>query len=395
MRKIIKYGYLVMVHSLFYLVTGLFPKNKKLWVFGCWEGKIYADNAKYLFEWVNENREDIIPVWITKNQDVYKILEEKGYRVAKAGTLRSFFYLAKAAVVIETEGNADIGGFRPGRCRVVQLWHGVAPKEMKWVKQYGGFQTFLKKIVFDDHQKSYWMVSSERNKEDFQRFFGVDDDHIFITGYSRNDSLLNSSMKSNVIQLLEMNYPECKKIIYMPTHRNFGLDDEKFSLNKMKKVNRFLHINNYVLVFKPHFHELKKYLEIESELTNIVLAKDQGLYADVYSYLGGFDLLICDYSSVIYDYLCTKKPIVLFPYDIDSYKKNVGLFDCYESMPCGPFCYSWDEVLNEIRDIFKEDNWFERRERNRVTFHPHIDGKNSKRICDAINEILTRRGGRY
>ena len=34
-------------------VAGIIPKKKNLWLFGAWEGQLYADNAKYMFEYVN------------------------------------------------------------------------------------------------------------------------------------------------------------------------------------------------------------------------------------------------------------------------------------------------------------------------------------------------------
>ena len=37
----------------------LFPRQEELWVFGAWKGKLYADNAKYMFEYVNREHPQI------------------------------------------------------------------------------------------------------------------------------------------------------------------------------------------------------------------------------------------------------------------------------------------------------------------------------------------------
>ena len=386
--KIIKYMYLILLHGLFYIITWLTPKKKNLWLFGCWEGKIYADNSKYLFEWVNKNKPTIMPVWITGNDEAYNEVKSAGFRVEKVGTIKAFVLLARASIIVETEGNSDIGGYRPGRCKIVQLWHGVAPKKMNYRRKYGKIATVLRNLVFDYHEKSYWMVSSEQNKITMRDFFGMDDDHVFVTGYARNDNLLLGQEKSPVCRLLDEKYPGYKKIIYMPTHRNFGEGGKKaFSVEELRSVNQYLREHDYVMVFKPHLHELKNYLNLENELSNIVFAKDQKLFSDVYSYINAFDLLICDYSSIEYDFLCTKKPIVLFPYDIDSFRISDGLFDYYENVPCGPFCYSWDEVLDACTELLTDDNWAEKREKCRNIFHPFDDGKNCERIFNAIIKI--------
>lgn len=107
----------------------------------------------------------------------------------------------------------------------------------------------------------------------------------------------------------------------------------------------------------------------------------------MYSYINAFDLLICDYSSIEYDFLCTKKPIVLFPYDIDTFRISDGLFDYFENVPCGPFCYNWNEVMGACTELLQKDTWFEKREKCRLLFHPFDDGKNRERIFDAINII--------
>lgn len=386
--KTAKYIWLVFLHGLFYIVTLIIPKDKYLWVFGCWEGKIYADNSKYLFEWVNDNKPMITAVWLTGNQGAFNEVKTSGYRVEKFGTIKAFLILARAAIIIETEGNSDIGGYRPGRCKVVQLWHGVAPKKMNYRKKYGKISTALRNLVFDYHEKSYWMVSSEQNKITMKDLFNMKDDHVFVTGYARNDNLLLEQENSPVSKFLDEKYRGCKRIIYMPTHRNFGEGGQRaFSDDELLSVNKYLRDHNYVMVFKPHLHELKNYLDMEAALSNIVLAKDQKLFSDVYSYINAFDLLICDYSSIEYDFLCTRKPIVLFPYDIDTFRISDGLFDYFENVPCGPFCYNWNEVMTACIELLQNDTWGEKREKCRLLFHPFDDGKNRERIFDAISSI--------
>ena len=39
-----------------YAISCLIPKSKNLWIFGAWRGQLYADNSKYLFEYVAENK---------------------------------------------------------------------------------------------------------------------------------------------------------------------------------------------------------------------------------------------------------------------------------------------------------------------------------------------------
>lgn len=388
MKKLLKYGWLLFAHMLYEIITSIVPKNKNLWIFGSWEGKLYADNAKYLYEWVVKQHPEVNAVWLTTEDSVYSKLKEKGYSVYLASTLKAKMLLARAAVVVETEGNADIGGYRPGRTKIIQLWHGVGPKNTLWEKHYSKFSILCQHIIFDHREKSYWMLSSETNKFTIQKLYHVPNDHCVITGYPRCDILVERKVESNVIDELETAYPCHKKLMYMPTHRNFGKSQGlNFSREDLVRVNDFLKENRYVLVFKPHMHEMNYYSEYEAELSNIVIAKDTK-YSDVYSYISGMDLLICDYSSIIYDFLCIKKPIVLFNFDMDEYEKSVGLLDFYYNTPCGPFCRSWDDVLNNCKRLLENDTWEEKREKCRILMHPQEDGNNCKRVYEAIREIV-------
>ena len=51
-------------------ITGLIPKKKNLWLFGAWQARLYADNSKYLFEYINSNHQEINAVWLTREKSV-------------------------------------------------------------------------------------------------------------------------------------------------------------------------------------------------------------------------------------------------------------------------------------------------------------------------------------
>lgn len=388
--KIIRYIGFTLKQAFFYLLSMLIPKEPNLWVFGAWQGKIYADNSKYLFEYVNMHQKQIHCVWITKNKNVCKSIAKKGMNAYCLPSLKAYFTLLRATVVIQTEGNRDIGGFRLCRTKVIQLWHGVAPKKVNWNSQRSMVKKHYDSHFIDNHGSSYWMASSKQNKKTLHELFGADLNRTFVTGYPRNDIFARKDEKSFLYQALDEKYPDSLKIIYMPTHRNFGLEGRAFSECDLLKLDSRLQENNYVMVFKPHFHELLNYLNIEDKFTNIVLAKEENMYCDVYSYIKDFDLLISDYSSIVYDFLCTHKPIVLFPYDLERFKNtDAGLFDYYESIPAGPFCFSWDDVMDKVEKLFTDDTeWIIKREKCRNTFHPFADGKNRERVYDTIMDIL-------
>lgn len=384
----IKYIFIIIKQILFYVCSALVPKQQNLWIFGAWQGKIYGDNSKSLFEYVNQNYKEIECVWLTHNENVLRSLKEKNYKAEKIHSLKGYLLLLRARVVVQTEGNVDVGGFILCRTKIIQLWHGVAPKKANWDARRNKLQKLYSKLFDNDYSHSYWMVSSEHNKGTMMNVFGARAEKSFVTGYPRNDTFVKPLENPRVLESLETKYPNSKKIIYMPTHRNFGTKAPFITCESLIEVDKKLKKENIVMVFKPHFHELKHYENIESELTNIVFAKD-AIYSDVYSYVSGFDLLISDYSSIIYDFLCAKKPIVLFPYDLDDFNDtDAGLFDYFYDVPAGPFCYTWDEVITSVVELLENDTWNDKRDVCRKMFHPFDDGRNSERVYQTIQKIL-------
>ena len=68
------------------------------------------------------------------------------------------------------------------------------------------------------------------------------------------------------------------------------------------------------------------------------------------------DILISDYSSIVFDYSILEKPIFLYTYDLSMYQKERGLYlDVEKDIPI-KVCKNEIELLNSICeiDLFKE-----------------------------------------
>ena len=381
-------------HSSFLVFTSLFPKKKDLWIFGAWEGKNYTDNTKFLYEYLKDKHPEKTYVWETKNIDVFNDLKERHDNVVMFGTLQWFKTMTRAAAAFETEGDTDIGGFRPGRCKIIQLWHGYGGKDCKWYKKDNTLVSIVKSIIFDDRKHACWMVPSEYAIESLKRNFDVEKKQCYLTGSPRNDYIKNPR-DSKILTNLKEKYPNCKKIIaYMPTHRNFGRREEVTITDaNFSSINDFCMSHHYLFFFKPHFHEMKFYRENNLSFSNIEIADTESCpeYADLYSYLGHFDMLISDYSSVIYDFLCTEKPVILFPYDLEEYKKTDGVPKAYLDDPCGPMCFTWQEVFDCILRMDESDEWKGARERNRQMIHLYNDGRNCERVYSTVLQLINEK----
>lgn len=380
----------------FKIMLLIIPKRKNLWVFGAWQGKLYADNSKYLFEYINQECPSIHAVWIAGEKSVVEQVRAAGYCSYHRFSLLGMISWLCAAVCFETEGNQDIVPVvGTGKQRVIQLWHGMGIKavglESGWYKDQPEEEAKAQKRIFEKvYSRWYWFCASEEAKSKYSRSFAVQEEQFIITGQPKDDSFVTIKYNETITSIRNQ-FPECRIAVYLPTHRNFGkvskISDE-MSVEKLKIVNEKLKENNIVMIFKPHFHEFKKYEGYETSFSNIIFAIDKQKYGDVYEFLPACDCLITDYSGIMFGYLASNKPIIYFAYDYEEYlKEDAGLCYNYEDILYGPLCKTWEEVIEQVSVIQSED-YSDLREKQKMRFCPYDDGRCCERVYRQVLQLL-------
>ena len=90
------------------------------------------------------------------------------------------------------------------------------------------------------------------------------------------------------------------------------------------------------------------------------------------------DILITDYSSIVFDWYCSKKPVIYFVPDLERYENKIrGVYFDITEVNCGVICKSEEELYEnlDVRDaLFYEDFYKEFCE-----FH---DGYSADRVID-------------
>ena len=375
------------------LISYIIPKSKRIWLFGAWGGELYADNTKYLFEYLHTINTRCKLVWISKNNSEIEKIREKGFLAYNRRSIKGLWYIARGKVAFCTEGTKDISYQLNKKTKIIQLWHGMGiksvGKESGWYKN-GLNANALKK----NHAKWYWLCASEEAKFKYMNSFDVPKEKFYITGQPKDDAFVNIK-QSGYINELRKNYPNARIAVYLPTHRNFGKSDEIndiMSIESFEKLNKRLASENIVMIFKPHFHEFKKYKGYETSFSNIIFAIDKEKFGDVYEFLPCCDIMITDYSGIMFGYLASGKPIVYFTYDYDEYVSNDAGF-CYDfnDITYGPVCKTWDEVV-ECLSTIKSEDYAELREKQRARFCPYSDGENCQRVYETTLKILKIKG---
>ncbi|MBC8197415.1 MAG: CDP-glycerol glycerophosphotransferase family protein [Candidatus Marinimicrobia bacterium] len=376
-----------------YWFAQLVPKKKGLWVFGTWYGEKYGDNSKYLYEYINENKPEIRPVWLTRNREAYDLIRAKGYEVYWTYSSKGFLFSMMAEKVFVSVGIKDVNRYTVNRKDIIMMWHGSTPiKKIVFDDTITrNKQNFLEKLIFSlfpflgtTHLKGLAISGSLEASRIFQSAFNSNKEQILLTGFPRNDSLFD--MNQSAPLLTELNNSKLTNVIYMPTHRKEGKGkiSELFNCDLNELNNSFKSLNSKLFI-KLHYFHLKKHTF--KNLSHIYFITDKDIEQDIYTVLNKFDILITDFSSVHFDFLLTKNPIIFAPFDKEKYLRNDREFYYnYDEVTPGPQAKNWEEILVYIEKFIQNPKLYEEERLNVMNrFNQYIDSQNCQRVFSAIN----------
>lgn len=313
-------------------------KDPKLWVFSSWEGMKYADNAKYLFEYINEhNDKGIRCVWITKNRDALREVKSKGYEGYLVGTKKSRDIQIHAGVALRTHGLDDFGDFPYifGAFNV-HVCHGVGGNKRTYfgLRKSNSIKKFIsiaKAKIFNYAYRDATIVTSSFCASTVPiDMLSYKDTPVI--GLARNDFInnpiddLGEVFTKEYISKHELK-TEMKFITYMPTYRPHKESQQQLvsiikDIVSNKKLQELLADNNAKLVVKLHYATDPSGMNFSD---NILLLKDTDV-TDTAKLLRLSDFLITDYSSCAMDFALKQKDVVFYAPDLEDYEKETGMY---------------------------------------------------------------------
>ena len=116
-----------------------------------------------------------------------------------------------------------------------------------------------------------------------------------------------------------------------------------------------------------------------SQSQRVIVLKER---CDPYPMLAIADVLVTDYSSVLFDYIVTRRPIVLFAFDLDEYVSRRSFYLDIESIAFGPIARSQAELFAALRRALQSDAPVTYAESEIRRFNRYTQGGASARIAD-------------
>lgn len=399
MRQSIRYlgAALARVYLLpLYALSGLMPRSPDLWVFGSWGGQRYADNAAAFFEHCErQNDGKRSHVWISHRLDIARELRALGHRAYWWWSPAGAWCCLRASLHLFDCFPKDTNFWLSRGARLVNLWSGVPLKRFerdidqpgnRYYRLFHGrpWERLLLGLLMPWHVQRPDLViaSSPETRGITARAFDIPQDRVAVTGLPRNDRLFAEDSDEQLPASFSEALAAGRRIVlYLPTFRDSGkpaVSDEWLRLGpRLQAMNASLFIKLHPVDDTPPPRLGEQIHGLPRDL-------------DVYRLLPKVDLLISDYSSIIWDFLLLDRPLLLYvPDKAEFIATSRGLnFDPDELAP-GPVCHDFSSLEAALADSLEHSDRFAGRRREvRSRLHSHVDASSCERVLASIRELL-------
>jgi CDP-glycerol glycerophosphotransferase len=236
---------------------------------------------------------------------------------------------------------------------VVQTWHGTPLKRIGHDFDNAHFSGsgYLEDLDRESRQWSLLLSPNRFSTPIMRRAFRYQGE-LLESGYPRNDLLCDPEAghkrAEEVRRTLEL--PEGRKVVlYAPTwrenlqrHRGGFALDLRLDLDHARQVLG----RDQVLLVRPHSHIVEA---VPGAGNGFV--RDVGSYPDITDLLLVADVLVTDYSSLMFDFAVTGKPMLFFTYDLEHYRDTLrGFYFDFEQRAPGPLLHSSPDLVAALRD---------------------------------------------
>lgn len=230
----------------------------------------------------------------------------------------------------------------------INTWHGTPLKAMgRKVHNDVFFGNVQKNLVNADYLLYPNIFTKDVMIRDYM-LENISSNSYILGGYPRNTVFFDRNAESRIREELEIT--DKKIYAYMPTWRG-TVDKVGVSKNDAYLMYYLCELDKRLTddeIFYINIHPMAMHAKNTAEVSKLKHIKNFPAEYETYDFLNIADVLVTDYSSVFFDYACTRKKVVLFPYDKDEYLCDRGMYMDMDDLPF-PQVFDLDALVNELR----------------------------------------------
>jgi CDP-glycerol glycerophosphotransferase len=313
-------------------------------------------------------------------------LASVGENVVPTASWRSFRWLVRADALVSDHGlhSLEILLYLSD-IRFFDTWHGIPFK---------GFDGDDFRVQHRYHE--VW-VASPAQRDLWIEKFGFDAQIVHATGYARTDRLVNANDDIDAVKRgLGLDPATCGKVIlFAPTWKQdaserslfpFGIDATAFLL----AISGLAASAGATVLLRTHLNSGEQAITLPDRVVSLPYAR----FPDTESILLATDVLVCDWSSIAFDFLLLHRPTIFL--DVDApFAKGMSLDASYRYGAVADDMRAMMELLTQyLQDPLRyvEDFGMHMAEVRRLVYDTCADGRATERCIARLEAALARVG---
>lgn len=270
----------------------------------------------------------------------------------------------------------------------LNTWHGVPLKKMGYDLEQGGPVTWniLRNMLSADYVLSACAYMTDRMYRRAFRLQGIFGGQVIEEGQPRTDrqgwARSDPQGAASELRAHGLDIQDRRVILYAPTWKGESMSAPDANSLQMVEVVRKLQGavgDEHLVLLKAH-ESVYDAIVASGDGPDILVSND----VPTNLLLGVTDLLITDYSSILFDFLPLGRPLLHHAPDLETYAAGRGLY-LDESELFGPVSRTIDCLVENVQAAvaspFRADA---ARERAVDTYAPHEDGSVTERVVDVV-----------
>lgn len=229
----------------------------------------------------------------------------------------------------------------------LNTWHGTPLKAMGRIvpdREYA-----LGNVQRNFNIADYLLYQNEFSRDIFLKDYMIDkiyEGQVLLSGYPRNSSFFRTDRRDKIRK--ECGIDDMQVIVYMPTWR--GLLHKKESKAQVEKIFGYLaHLDHKLKENQVFYVKLHPFVKKSIDYSLLLHVREFPAEYETYDFLNASDMLVTDYSSIMFDYAVSKKKIILFTYDREEYLDGRGIYIGLDEMDL-PKADTVKELIEEINN---------------------------------------------
>ncbi len=330
-------------------VFRVFPVNRKKIVFCNYFGKGFGDNSKAIAEALLQKDPSLQLVWGVKQP--FSDSLPQNIRAVEYNSLRYLWELSTAAAWVDNS-RKNAGIVKRKKQFYVQTWHGtVALKRIEKDAEQSLDEFYIAGAKNDSMMADVILSGCTFFTHLCKKSFWYNGE-ILECGSPRSDALFNTNSDRQAKVRRALGIPEGKKVVlYAPTFRTDGnlkcydMDFEAvLDALETKTGQQWV----FCMRLHPNVSGKADFIHYSDRIFN---GTD---YPDLYEMIPAVDMVISDYSSVMFDAGLINKPVILFANDIEAYVSDRNFYFDLRKLPF-PLAQSNGQMLTCIENFNEQD----------------------------------------